>query len=201
LGESWTAGGRRCTLLYLSLRAASHSLNGERTTMLLLLLLASLLASSSASTRPGFDYFVLALQWPGTVCRSSAAGPCCSSNACCRSVHFLCLRKTSTSCTKFIQGTDRNACLLYSSLQLGSSDAIRWFTIRKCILFFRLPLVELQCALRSACSIPYFHPSGVHQHISCCRRWAVAKLCPRERTNLLQQPRFRHGKGVLLLES
>ncbi|CAD6218515.1 unnamed protein product [Miscanthus lutarioriparius] len=62
-----------------------HRLNGGRTTMILLLLLASLLASPSASTRPGFDYFVLALQWPGTVCRSSAAGPCCSSNACCRS--------------------------------------------------------------------------------------------------------------------
>ncbi|XP_066392576.1 ribonuclease 2-like [Miscanthus floridulus] len=56
--------------------------------MILLLLLASLLASPSASTRPGFDYFVLALQWPGTVCRSSAAGPCCSSNARCRSVHL-----------------------------------------------------------------------------------------------------------------
>ncbi|RLM84946.1 hypothetical protein C2845_PM04G21960 [Panicum miliaceum] len=76
--------------------------------VLLLLWLAALLASSSASA-PGFDYFVLALQWPGTVCRSSAAGgPCCSSNACCR--------------------------------------------------------------------------------------WALAKLCPWERTNLLQQPRFRHGK-------
>ncbi|PUZ71561.1 hypothetical protein GQ55_2G322800 [Panicum hallii var. hallii] len=53
--------------------------------VLLLLWLAALLASSSAYA-PGFDYFVLALQWPGTVCRSSAAGgPCCSSNACCRS--------------------------------------------------------------------------------------------------------------------
>ncbi|PAN12659.2 hypothetical protein PAHAL_2G332700 [Panicum hallii] len=58
--------------------------------VLLLLWLAALLASSSASA-PGFDYFVLALQWPGTVCRSSAAdglwpsyahgnGPTCCNN-------------------------------------------------------------------------------------------------------------------------
>ncbi|CAL5073305.1 unnamed protein product [Urochloa decumbens] len=50
----------------------------------LLLLWFAPLASSLASA-PGFDHFVLALQWPGTVCRGSAAGPCCSSNACCRS--------------------------------------------------------------------------------------------------------------------
>jgi len=53
------------------------------------------------------------------------------------------------------QGTDRNACLLYSSLQLGSSDPIRWFTIRKCLLFFRLSL-ELQSALHAP-----FHPPDV----------------------------------------
>ncbi|KAG2664227.1 hypothetical protein I3843_16G069000 [Carya illinoinensis] len=29
-----------------------------------------------------FDYFALALQWPGTVCRRTRH--CCSSNACCR---------------------------------------------------------------------------------------------------------------------
>ena len=123
--------------------------------MILLLLLASLLVSPSASTRPGFDYFVLALQWPGTVCRSSAAGPCCSSNACCRSVHLPVSSETSTSCIKFIQGTDRNACLLHSSLQLGSSDPIRWFTIREFLFFSRLPL-ELQSALHAP-----FHPSDV----------------------------------------
>ncbi|KAG0544483.1 hypothetical protein BDA96_02G278700 [Sorghum bicolor] len=40
--------------------------------------------------------------------------------------------ETSTSCTnKFIiQGTDRNACLLCSSSQFGSSDpSIGWFSI------------------------------------------------------------------------
>uniref|UniRef100_A0A0D9V902 Uncharacterized protein n=1 Tax=Leersia perrieri TaxID=77586 RepID=A0A0D9V902_9ORYZ len=31
----------------------------------------------------GFDYYVLALQWPGTVCRQTSN--CCSSNGCCRS--------------------------------------------------------------------------------------------------------------------
>ncbi|KAG8044572.1 hypothetical protein GUJ93_ZPchr0069g33269 [Zizania palustris] len=31
----------------------------------------------------GFDYYVLALQWPGTVCRQTSQ--CCSSNGCCRS--------------------------------------------------------------------------------------------------------------------
>ncbi|BAF07001.1 Os01g0897300 [Oryza sativa Japonica Group] len=31
----------------------------------------------------GFDYYVLALQWPGTVCRQTSH--CCSSNGCCRS--------------------------------------------------------------------------------------------------------------------
>ncbi|KAL5228923.1 hypothetical protein ABZP36_017188 [Zizania latifolia] len=31
----------------------------------------------------GFDYYVLALQWPGTVCRQTSK--CCSSNGCCRS--------------------------------------------------------------------------------------------------------------------
>jgi ribonuclease T2 len=30
----------------------------------------------------GFDYYVLALQWPGTVCRQTSH--CCSSNGCCR---------------------------------------------------------------------------------------------------------------------
>jgi len=64
--------------------------------VLLLLWLAALLASSSSASTPGFDYFVLALQWPGTVCRSSAAaGPCCSSNPCCRSVVLLPLHESA----------------------------------------------------------------------------------------------------------
>ncbi|KAL6846765.1 hypothetical protein ACP4OV_024213 [Aristida adscensionis] len=75
---------------------------GRMTTLALLISwLASLLAGSSPSTSApadGFDHIVLALQWPGTVCRSSAAaGRCCPSNACCpptpsdgsRSVSFL----------------------------------------------------------------------------------------------------------------
>lgn len=33
-----------------------------------------------------FDYFNLALQWPGTVCRRTRR--CCSSNACCRGYPF-----------------------------------------------------------------------------------------------------------------
>ncbi|KAF5954510.1 hypothetical protein HYC85_007366 [Camellia sinensis] len=35
-----------------------------------------------------FDYFALALQWPGTVCQRYTS-PCCSSNACCRGFVFL----------------------------------------------------------------------------------------------------------------
>ncbi|GAB2298180.1 Ribonuclease 2 [Dionaea muscipula] len=36
----------------------------------------------STTAQREFDYFVLALQWPGTVCRGTRH--CCSSNACCR---------------------------------------------------------------------------------------------------------------------
>ncbi|KAG1328265.1 ribonuclease 2 [Cocos nucifera] len=54
----------------------------------LLLLLSALsfsLGSSSMETvgQREFDYFVLCLQWPGTVCQSTHH--CCSSNGCCRS--------------------------------------------------------------------------------------------------------------------
>jgi len=98
--------------------------------MILLLLLASLLASPSASTRPGFDYFVLALQWPGTVCRSSAAGPCCSSNACCRSVHFLCLRKpvprASNSSRALIE---MHVCCICNSAALILSDGSQFVSV------------------------------------------------------------------------
>ncbi|GLJ49863.1 hypothetical protein SUGI_1059610 [Cryptomeria japonica] len=41
-------------------------------------------------TEKGFDYFVLALEWPGTICRNTHH--CCSTNACCHgissSLHF-----------------------------------------------------------------------------------------------------------------
>jgi ribonuclease T2 len=30
----------------------------------------------------GFDYYVLALQWPGTICRQTSN--CCDTNGCCR---------------------------------------------------------------------------------------------------------------------
>ncbi|KAL6601751.1 hypothetical protein ACP70R_044971 [Stipagrostis hirtigluma subsp. patula] len=71
-------------LQYTSKRQCS---NGGVIMLLLLIWLASLLSSPSSSTpeSDGFDHFVLALQWPGTVCRSSTTGTCCSSNACCRS--------------------------------------------------------------------------------------------------------------------
>jgi ribonuclease T2 len=54
------------------------------------LCLAVLLATASTSTATagrkrrmaGFDYYVLALQWPGSVCRQT--NHCCSSNGCCR---------------------------------------------------------------------------------------------------------------------
>ncbi|KAF8755845.1 hypothetical protein HU200_011318 [Digitaria exilis] len=35
----------------------------------------------------GFDYYVLALQWPGTICRQTSN--CCETNGCCR-YHFAC---------------------------------------------------------------------------------------------------------------
>ncbi|XP_072973926.1 ribonuclease 2-like [Typha angustifolia] len=41
------------------------------------------LSSSEASSQREFDYFVLALQWPGTICQNTHH--CCSSNGCCRS--------------------------------------------------------------------------------------------------------------------
>ncbi|RLN03744.1 hypothetical protein C2845_PM13G16110 [Panicum miliaceum] len=51
-------------------------------------------ASASSSSSPaagggrkrrwaGFDYYVLALQWPGTICRQTSN--CCETNGCCRS--------------------------------------------------------------------------------------------------------------------
>ncbi|CAB4291079.1 unnamed protein product [Prunus armeniaca] len=40
-----------------------------------------------------FDYFNLALQWPGTFCQRTRY--CCSSNACCRGLVFLFMRKFS----------------------------------------------------------------------------------------------------------
>ncbi|KAM0829766.1 hypothetical protein ACQ4PT_066661 [Festuca glaucescens] len=50
------------------------------------LCLAVLLATATAGRKrrmAGFDYYVLALQWPGSVCRQT--NHCCSSNGCCRS--------------------------------------------------------------------------------------------------------------------
>lgn len=53
---------------------------------LALLLPGALLASPAAGRKrrqAGFDHYVLALQWPGSVCRQT--NHCCSSNGCCRS--------------------------------------------------------------------------------------------------------------------
>uniref|UniRef100_A0ACD5VUX7 Uncharacterized protein n=1 Tax=Avena sativa TaxID=4498 RepID=A0ACD5VUX7_AVESA len=56
---------------------------------LAVLLLPGAAPSSSPATAgrkrrmAGFDHYVLALQWPGTVCRQT--NHCCSSNGCCRS--------------------------------------------------------------------------------------------------------------------
>ncbi|KAJ1286632.1 hypothetical protein BS78_03G367300 [Paspalum vaginatum] len=48
---------------------------------------ASASASSPGGSRKrrwaGFDYYVLALQWPGTICRETST--CCDTNGCCRS--------------------------------------------------------------------------------------------------------------------
>ena len=52
---------------------------------LAVLLPGALLASPAAGRKrrqAGFDHYVLALQWPGTVCRQT--NHCCSSNGCCR---------------------------------------------------------------------------------------------------------------------
>ncbi|KAL9268208.1 Ribonuclease 2-like protein [Drosera capensis] len=49
--------------------------------LFLLILLAGTNAESNSKQRE-FDYFALALQWPGTVCRGTRH--CCSYNACCR---------------------------------------------------------------------------------------------------------------------
>ncbi|KAL8161663.1 hypothetical protein V2J09_013152 [Rumex salicifolius] len=50
---------------------------------LTLLLASSLIAECRRTSKQReFDYFVLALQWPGTICRGIRH--CCSSNACCR---------------------------------------------------------------------------------------------------------------------
>jgi hypothetical protein len=69
---------------------------------LAVLLLSALLAPSASASSPeaaaaaggsrkrrwvGFDYYVLALQWPGTICRQTSN--CCDSNGCCR-YHFAC---------------------------------------------------------------------------------------------------------------
>ncbi|KAI5007020.1 hypothetical protein ZWY2020_046968 [Hordeum vulgare] len=53
---------------------------------LAVLLPGALLASPAAGRKrrqAGFDHYVLALQWPGSVCRQT--NHCCSSNGCCRS--------------------------------------------------------------------------------------------------------------------
>lgn len=57
---------------------------------LLCLAVAVLLASAATPAAgrgvkrrwAGFDYYVLALQWPGTICRHTSN--CCATNGCCR---------------------------------------------------------------------------------------------------------------------
>ena len=51
-------------------------------TILFLLSLQFVLIVSEDNGQREFDYFALALQWPGTVCQRTRH--CCSSNACCR---------------------------------------------------------------------------------------------------------------------
>ncbi|KAK3162724.1 hypothetical protein QOZ80_1BG0092980 [Eleusine coracana subsp. coracana] len=68
---------------------------GKKRLLLLLLsvlCLAVAVLLASAATPPagrgvkrrwaGFDYYVLALQWPGTICRQTSN--CCATNGCCR---------------------------------------------------------------------------------------------------------------------
>ncbi|KAL6614007.1 hypothetical protein ACP70R_036277 [Stipagrostis hirtigluma subsp. patula] len=71
---------KRLLLLPLSLLCVAVLLPGA--------LLASASSSPAAAARggkrrwAGFDYYVLALQWPGTLCRQTTN--CCSTNGCCR---------------------------------------------------------------------------------------------------------------------
>ncbi|XP_047330429.1 ribonuclease 2-like [Impatiens glandulifera] len=51
-------------------------------TVLLLLWVSDAVSRVEVGQQREFDYFLLALQWPGTICRRSHH--CCSSNACCR---------------------------------------------------------------------------------------------------------------------
>jgi len=79
--------GKKCVLLPLSLLCLAVLLPG------------ALLAPSASASSPkaaggsrkrrwaGFDYYVLALQWPGTICRQTSN--CCETNGCCR-YHFAC---------------------------------------------------------------------------------------------------------------
>ena len=61
----------------------------------IILVVAGLCSGSSLEINGGdgvaapreFDYFKLALQWPGTICQRSRH--CCSSNACCRRYSYF----------------------------------------------------------------------------------------------------------------
>ncbi|WVZ67844.1 hypothetical protein U9M48_016872 [Paspalum notatum var. saurae] len=72
--------GKKRILLPLSLLCLAVLLPGT-------LLAPSASASSPGGSRKrrwaGFDYYVLALQWPGTICRETST--CCDTNGCCRS--------------------------------------------------------------------------------------------------------------------
>uniref|UniRef100_A0A8R7PXD1 Uncharacterized protein n=1 Tax=Triticum urartu TaxID=4572 RepID=A0A8R7PXD1_TRIUA len=76
---------------------------------LAVLLPGALLASPAAGRKrrqAGFDHYVLALQWPGTVCRQT--NHCCSSNGCCRSnpLNWFTIQTKFRISHKIIDNTD-----------------------------------------------------------------------------------------------
>ncbi|KAF8664870.1 hypothetical protein HU200_054183 [Digitaria exilis] len=71
----------------------------------------------------GFDYYVLALQWPGTICRQTSN--CCETNGCCR-YHFAC---PLSSYYRHWEVETRLSELIWFSYIFCRSNPLKWFTI------------------------------------------------------------------------
>jgi hypothetical protein len=143
-----------CVLLAWALAAAGLSVQGSARAPL-------------ARPQREFDYFALALQWPGTICASTRH--CCAKNGCCRYVP----RVSSSPHAPNRWGSNFRfryrpkmfspplCAMILSSAPLCSSEPLRTFTIRKCSIH----LPDFGCE---------FHIDLI---LYCCSsRWAVAGL-------------------------
>lgn len=135
-------------MLFLSLLASSllamASLSVKSTLVhlqlpLLIFLTASFCMVEEVRATQGqreFDYFKLALQWPGTYCQSTRQ--CCSSNACCRGYFsFDQLIFLFYSSVVYLVVSNSNLAMLFSCISLI------WFPLsdrvimrRKAFFFF-----------------------------------------------------------------